>query len=257
MGKGEMENCSTARAGTMLGKLNDFSTYSFPGQSWWLAHSQGQGGSGGLEWLRCEGTSREQGVTRLLPIPLPGFNNCSVPEARGWMRQTLYMCSWLGLGVPLLCAALCLMMDITGRVNSHSFVLWLRHCERFPYRSRQREYRGKMGVWEPRCWDVLLPSSAAKQTIWGPAGLSLGRGLAPDPMLGSRRCTGLGLTRWRQAGEGGVQAESQNDPGPVLIPTVFHQNWGSGNAVRCFAGTTRRWKAQAWMKAGLLVWVGF
>lgn len=143
-------------------KLNDFSTYSFPGQSWWLAHSQGQRGSGGLGWLRCEGTGREQGVTRLLPIPLPGFSDCSVPEARGWMRQTLYMCSWLGLSVPLPCAALCLMMDITGRVNSHSFLPWLQHCERFPYRSRRRGYRGKMGVWEPRCWDVLLPSSAAK-----------------------------------------------------------------------------------------------
>lgn len=132
-------------------------------------------------------------MTWLLPILLPGFSNCSAPEARGWKRQTLYMCSWLGFSVPLPCAALCLMMDITGRVSSHSFVPWLRHCERFPCRSRRREYRGKMGLWEPRCWDVLLPSSAAEQTIWGPAGLSLGRGLAPDPMLGSHQYMGLGF----------------------------------------------------------------
>lgn len=58
-----------------------------------------------------------------------------------------------------------------------------------------------MGVWEPRCWDVLLPSSAAKQTIWGPAGLTLGGGLAPDPMWGHISAWVWGLTRCRQAGE--------------------------------------------------------
>lgn len=43
-------------------------------------------------------------MTWLLPIPLPGLSNCSAPEARGWKRQTLYMCSWLGLGAPPLCS---------------------------------------------------------------------------------------------------------------------------------------------------------
>lgn len=135
------------------------------------------------------------------------------------MRQTLYMCSWLGLSVPLPCAALCLMMDITGRVNSHSFVPWLRHRERFPYRSRRRGHRGKMGLWEPRYWDVLLPSSAAKQTIWGPAGLSLGRDLALDPILGSRQYMGLGLTHCRLV-RGVFKAKSQNHSGLVLIHTA-------------------------------------
>jgi len=96
---------------------------------------------------------------------LPRFSNCLIPEPRGWVRQTLYMCSWLGLSVPLLWNDWCLLMDITGRVNSHSFVLWLQQCERFPYRSRRREYCGKMGVWEPRRWDLLLPSSAVKEQI--------------------------------------------------------------------------------------------
>lgn len=124
---------------------------------------------------------------------LPRFSNCLIPELRGWKRQRLYMCSWLGLSVPLPCKEWCLMMDITGRVNSHSFVLWLRQREWLPYRSHKREYRGKMGVWEPRCWDFLLPSSAAKQRLWGPAGLSLGQGLAPDLILRSCRYIGLGF----------------------------------------------------------------
>lgn len=109
------------------------------------------------------------------------------------MRQTLHMCSWLGPSVPLPWKELCLMMDITGRVNSHSFVLRLQQREWFPYRSHRREYRGKMGFWEPRRWDFLLSSSAAKEQIWGPEGLSLGRGLAPDLTLRSCRCTGLGF----------------------------------------------------------------
>lgn len=51
-------------------------------------------------------------MTWLLPIPFPGFSNYSVPEARGWTRQTLYMCSWLGLSVPLL--SLCSLVSHDG-----------------------------------------------------------------------------------------------------------------------------------------------
>lgn len=47
-------------------RLNYFSTYLYPGQSWWLAHSQGRRGSRGLEGVRCEDESRERGVARLL-----------------------------------------------------------------------------------------------------------------------------------------------------------------------------------------------
>lgn len=111
------------------------------------------------------------------------------------------MCSWLGPSMPLPSKELSLVMDITGRVNSHSFVLWLQQCEWFPYRSHRREDCGKMGVWEPRCWDFLLPSATAKEQIWGPAGLSFGRGLAPDPILRSCQCTGLVFNHCMWAGE--------------------------------------------------------